>query len=65
MSIQTQARSLLMRHHKLVMNREKSMLARTAAEIGVDVDPKFHSHIQGKTLNDFGQIYDRSSAAMS
>ncbi len=65
MSIQTQARSLLMRHHKLVMNRERSMLARTAAEIGVDVDPKFHSHIQGKTINDFGTIYDRSHAAMS
>ncbi len=39
MSIQTQARSLLTRHHKLVVNREKSLLARTAAEIGVDVDP--------------------------
>ncbi|WP_019509568.1 hypothetical protein [Pleurocapsa sp. PCC 7319] len=65
MSIQTQARSLLMRHHKMVMNREKSMLARTAAEIGVDVDPKFHTHIQGKTINSFGNIYDRSNAAMS
>ncbi len=65
MSIQTQARSLLMRHHKLVMNRERSMLARAAAEIGVDVDPKFHSHIQGKTYNDFNTIYDRSRAAMS
>lgn len=65
MSIQTKARSLLMQHHKLVMNRERSMLARTAAEIGVDVDPKFHSHIQGKTINDFGVIYDRSHAAMS
>lgn len=65
MSIQTKARSLLMQHHKLVMNRERSMLARTAAEIGVDIDPKFHSHIQGKTINDFGVIYDRSHAAMS
>ncbi|MDJ0534805.1 MAG: hypothetical protein QNJ70_20380 [Xenococcaceae cyanobacterium MO_207.B15] len=65
MSIQNQARSLLMRHHKLVLNRERSMLSRTAAEIGVDVDPKFHSHIQGKTLNDFNSIYDRSGAAMS
>lgn len=65
MSIQAQARSLLMRHHKLVMNRERSMLARTASEIGVDVDPKYHSHIQGKTLNDFITIYDRSRAAMS
>ncbi len=65
MSVQTQARSLLMQHHKMVMNRERSMLARTAAEIGVDVDPKFHSHIQGKTLNDFNTIYERSGAAMS
>ena len=65
MSVQTQARSLLMRHHKMVMNRERSMLARTAAEIGVDVDPKFHNHIQGKTINDFSNVYDRSGAAMS
>jgi hypothetical protein len=65
MSIQNQARSLLMRHHKMVMNRERSMLARAAAEIGVDVAPKFHSHIQGKTINDFNTIYDRSPAAMS
>lgn len=65
MSIQTQARSLLMSHHKSVMNRERSMLVRTASEIGVDVDPKFHSHIQGKTISDFNTIYDRSNAAMS
>lgn len=65
MSVQTQARSLLMRHHKMVMNRERSMLARTAAEIGVDIDPQFHSHIQGKTINDFATVYDRSNAAMS
>ena len=65
MSIQTKARSLMMRHHKMVMNREQSMLARTAAEIGVNVDPKYHSHIQGKTPNGFGAIYDRSHASMS
>ncbi len=65
MSIQTQARSLLTRHHKLVVKREKSLLARTAAEIGVDVGPKYHSHIQGKTFNNFQTLYDRSDAAMS
>ena len=64
MSVQTKARSLLMRHHKMVMNRERSMLARTAAEIGVDVDPKYCSH-QGKSISDFGTVYDRSGAAMS
>ena len=65
MTIKNQARSLLMRHHQAVMNRERSMLMRTASEIGVDVDPKYHIHIQGKTLNDFIDVYDRSRAAMS
>ena len=65
MSIQKQTRSLFMRHHQRVVNREKSMLARIAAEIGVDVDPKYHSQIQGKTVSDFARIYDRSHAAMS
>ena len=65
MSIKTRVRSLFLRHHQMVVNREKSMLARTAAEIGVDVDPQYHSQIQGKTVNDFATIYDRSHAAMS
>ena len=65
MSIHTQARSLLMRHHQSVLNREKSMLARTAQEIGVDIDPQYHSHIQGKTFNDFNTLYGPSHAAMS
>lgn len=65
MTVQTQARSLLMRHHRMVTNREQSMLARTAAEIGVAVDPKFHRHIQGKTVNDFASVYNRSRVAMS
>ena len=43
----------------------EKMLARTAAEIGVDIDPKYHSHIQGKTVNNFNTVYDRSHAAMS
>lgn len=65
MSIRTQARCLMMRHHQSVMNREQSMLMRTAAEIGVDVDTTYHTHIQGKTLNDFSAVYGRSHAAMS
>ncbi len=65
MSIKTQARSLMMRHHQSVMNRERAMLMRTASEIGVDVDPKYHIHIQGKTRSDFIDVYDRSHADMS
>ena len=63
MSIQNQARSLLTRHQKLVMNRKRSMLARAATEIGLDIDPKFHNHIQGKTINDIGSNHNH--AAMS
>ena len=65
MSIKTQARFLMMRHHQSVMNREKSMLMRTSAEIGVHVDSKYHNQIQGKTVNDLSDVYGRSRAAMS
>jgi hypothetical protein len=57
MSIQNQARSLLTQHQKIVVNRKRSMLTRVANEIGVDVDPKFHNHIQGKTINDIGNSF--------
>jgi hypothetical protein len=57
MSIQNQARSLLTQHQKIVVNRKRSMLTRAANEIGVDVDPKFHNHIQGKTINDIGNSF--------
>jgi hypothetical protein len=65
MSIQNQARSLMMNHHKQIKNREQSMLNRAAAEIGIDIDVKYHTHIQGKTVQDFAATYDRSNAAMS
>ena len=65
MSIKARVRSLFLRHQKMVVNREKSMLARTAAEIGVDVDPQYHSQLKGQIANDFATIYDRSHAAMS
>jgi hypothetical protein len=66
MSIQTKARALLNRHHQMIRNREQSMLLRTAAEIGFDVDAiHYYSHIQGKTPAQFSQAYDRSRTAMS
>ncbi|MEG3849570.1 hypothetical protein QT971_28645 [Microcoleus sp. herbarium19] len=36
MSTQEQARSLMMRHHHTVKNRQQSLLSRTAAEVGLD-----------------------------
>jgi propanediol utilization protein len=66
MSIQQQARALMSRHHQLIRNREQSMLLRTVAEVGIDIDvTNYHSHIQGKTINRFGNSYDRSHTAMS
>lgn len=67
MSTQEQARALMMRHHHLVMNRQQSMLSRTAAEVGLDAaDACNHIHlIQGKLDTSFRASYDRSSATMS
>lgn len=66
MSIQNKARALMMRHHEMIRKREQSMLNRTASEIGIDVDTqKYHSHVQGKTIHDFGVAYDRSNASLS
>jgi hypothetical protein len=36
MSTQEQARSLMMRYHNRVLNRQQSLLSRVAAEIGLD-----------------------------
>jgi hypothetical protein len=66
MSVQTQARALMSRHHKWVRNREQSMLLRTVAEIGADVDvTHYYSHIQGKTPASFSRTYDRDRGTMS
>ncbi|MBE9169247.1 hypothetical protein IQ238_17530 [Pleurocapsales cyanobacterium LEGE 06147] len=66
MSVQNKARVLMMRHHQMIRKREQSMLNRTASEIGIDVDTqKYHSHVQGKTIHDFGVAYDRSNVSLS
>ncbi len=67
MSTQEQARALMMRHHHLIKNRQQSMLERTAAEVGLDVDTAAHywNHIQGKPHPSFSASYDRSHASLS
>lgn len=66
MSTQDQARALMMRHHKLIKNRQQSMLGRAATEIGMDIDSaKYWNHIQGKPHPSFRASYDRSNSAMS
>ncbi|MEC4805373.1 MAG: hypothetical protein SAJ12_12660 [Jaaginema sp. PMC 1079.18] len=66
MSTSNQARALMMRHNRLVRNRQATMLNRAAAEVGLDVDSvQYRSHIQGKSNSGFRVSYDRSNAAMS
>ncbi|PSO54101.1 MAG: hypothetical protein BRC40_16840 [Cyanobacteria bacterium QH_8_48_120] len=66
MSAEEQARSLMMRHHRLIKNRQQSMLGRTAAEIGMDVDSaNYWNHIQGKPHPSFRRSYDRTRVSSS
>ncbi|MFW6357682.1 MAG: hypothetical protein ACOC0N_00490 [Chroococcales cyanobacterium] len=66
MSTQDQARALMMRHHKMIKNRQQSMLDRAANEIGLDVEGKHNwNHIQGKHHPSFRSTYDRSGASLS
>ena len=37
MDTKQQARALMIRHHKMIRNRQQSMLERAASEIGMDV----------------------------
>jgi hypothetical protein len=61
MSTENQARSLMMRHHHNVKNRQQSMLNRAAAEIGMDLEGSDY----GKPNSSFRQSYDRSNASLS
>jgi hypothetical protein len=65
MSTQEQARALMMRHHHLIKNRQQSMLGRAAAELGVEMDNDYSSHIQGKLHPTVRATYDRSNASFS
>lgn len=66
MSTQEQARALMMRHHHHVKNRQQSMLGRTAAEVGLDIDSAdYWTHVQGKLEPSFRATYDRSNASLS
>jgi hypothetical protein len=61
-----QARALMMRHHKMVKNRQQSLLERSAEEIGMDVTGgNYNGTIQGKPHSSFRVTYDRSHVSLS
>lgn len=65
MSAQQKARALMNRHHHNIKHRQQSLLTRTAAEIGVDVDSNYWTSIQGKPSSNSRKTYDRSDVALS
>jgi hypothetical protein len=66
MDTQQQARALMMRHHKMIKNRQQSMLGRAASEIGMDITgSEYWGNIQGKPYPSFRLTYDRSHVALS
>lgn len=66
MNTKQQARALMMRHHKMIRNRQQSMLSRMASEIGMDVSgTEYWEDIQKTPLSANAKIYDRSYASLS
>ena len=61
MSIQDQARALMVRHRQMIRNREQSMLSRQAHEIGMPSESAQMVH--NKSTNVEG--YDRSNVGLS
>jgi hypothetical protein len=67
LSVQEQARNLMMQHHRQIKQREQSMLSRVGAEVGLSTQEatRFLNHIQGMTHTSFWTTYDRSHVGMS
>jgi hypothetical protein len=66
LSVSDRARSLMMKHHRIVKQRQQAMLSRLDAEIGlVNGDARHWNHIQGKIHPSFWDTYDRSHTALS
>jgi hypothetical protein len=65
MTIQDQARALMVRHRHMIRNREQSMLTRKAVEIGM---PAENAHIAPEAkggINPGMETYDRSTVGLS
>lgn len=65
MSANEQARSLMVRHHQLVKQRQQAMLSRTNDEVGMPGETSHWTHIQGKPSSSASRDYDRSHSSLS
>lgn len=66
MNTTQQARALMIRHQKMMRNRQQSMLGRVASEIGMDVnDTEYYNNLKSAPLSNFASNYDRSNSTLS
>jgi hypothetical protein len=66
MNTSQQARALMIRHHKMIKNRQQSLLERTAEEIGMDVTgTEYNNNLKGTPCLSFTTSYDRSHSSLS
>lgn len=66
MSVQDQARALMVRHHHMIKNRQQTMLSRTAAELGIPSEvANLANHTKGETYPAADGGYDRSNVGLS
>ena len=66
MNTNKQARALMIRHQKMIRNRQQSMLGRVASEIGLDVNnTEYYNNLKSAPLSSFARNYDRSNSSLS
>lgn len=67
LSLEDQARSMMLNRHRRVKQRQQAMLSRLDAEVGIEPAAATHywNHIQGKVHPSFWATYDRHQAAFS
>ncbi|MGK7907801.1 MAG: hypothetical protein AB4040_11320 [Synechococcus sp.] len=66
MQVSSHARRLLLLNRARLKSRQQSLLARSAAQVGIGAEHiDFWGHIQGKVQPTFRKNYERSHATMS
>lgn len=65
-SLDLQARTMLLAHTRNIKRRQQSLLTRSAADVGLSADvTQYWNRIQGKVHPSFWATYDRGHAATS
>ncbi len=66
MNTNQKARALMLRHDKMVRNRQQSLLSRAAREIGLDVNKtEYYENLKAAPLSGFAAEYGRHGGSPS